>query len=108
MRGMGLAAVFTWAVRAGTIASSSGSPSATPAPRRNVRRGNAILMMFMTTILLCLSCSQLPQRDLGCRTHRRRLRGPAHLERRAPNNPQDDVREAIAPGAAPPHDRPHG
>jgi len=40
----GLAAVCASAVMAGTIASSSGSDSVTPAPRRNVRRGMCFLL----------------------------------------------------------------
>ena len=47
IRACGLAAVLAIAVMAGTIDSSSGSASVTPMPRRNVRGGNAILVMNM-------------------------------------------------------------
>jgi hypothetical protein len=36
---------FVAAVNAGTIASSHGSATAAPTPRRNVRRGNDIFVM---------------------------------------------------------------
>jgi hypothetical protein len=48
----GFAAVFTVAVSAGTIASSSGRATVAPTPRRNVRRGSDNLEMNMTMILL--------------------------------------------------------
>ena len=51
-RRTGFAAVLASAVAAGTIASSSGNARLTPMPRRNVRRGNAILLMNMTVSLL--------------------------------------------------------
>jgi hypothetical protein len=44
----GSAAVFTMAVPAGIIESSSGSASVTPIPRRNVRRGRQVLVMKAT------------------------------------------------------------
>ena len=47
-RFVGRAAVRASAVAAGTMASSSGSASAAPAPRRNVRRGSDILVIIMT------------------------------------------------------------
>ena len=43
----GLAAVFCSAVSGGTIASSSGSASVAPMPRRTVRRGIAFLVISM-------------------------------------------------------------
>ena len=42
------AAVFASSVRAGTIASSRGSASVAPTPRRNVRRGRCFLVMNMS------------------------------------------------------------
>ena len=42
---VGAAAVFAVAVRAGTIASSSGSESVAPRPRRTVRRESAVFVM---------------------------------------------------------------
>ena len=49
-RGDGFAAVFASAVPAGTIASSSGSASVAPIPRRKVRRGSDDLVMIMTAL----------------------------------------------------------
>ena len=49
---VGFAAVWLIAVSAGTIASSRGSASVTPMPRRNVRRGSAIFVMIMTVVSL--------------------------------------------------------
>ena len=49
-RRTGAAAVSRSGVSAGTIDSSSGSASVTPAPRRNVRRG----MCFLATNIVCL------------------------------------------------------
>ncbi len=43
-----LAAVFTVAVNAGTMASRSGNANVAPKPRRNVLRGSAIFLMIMT------------------------------------------------------------
>ena len=43
----GFADVSARSVDAGTIASSSGNASVAPIPRKNVRRGNAILVMYM-------------------------------------------------------------
>src|SRR5258708_3991523 len=49
-RPTGDAAVSPSRGRAGTIASSSGSASVTPAPRRNVRRGMCSLEMNMSVL----------------------------------------------------------
>src|SRR5262245_10282666 len=46
-RRTGFAGVAAIADIAGTIASSSGRATVTPSPRRNVRRGNAILLMII-------------------------------------------------------------
>ena len=43
----GAAGVCASAVCAGTMASRSGSPSVTPAPFRNVRRGMRLFVMIM-------------------------------------------------------------
>ena len=47
-RVFGVAAVCASAVPAGTIDSSSGSASVTPAPRRNVRRERCFFVMNVT------------------------------------------------------------
>src|ERR1051325_7937929 len=47
MRGEGFAAVCDKAVDAGIMASNNGSPTATPAPRRNVRRERCFFVMNM-------------------------------------------------------------
>ena len=49
-RRTGLAALFTVAEKAGTIASSIGSANAAPRPRRNVRLGSAIFVIIMTVV----------------------------------------------------------
>ena len=49
--GFGLAAVCASAVAAGTIASSNGSASAAPAPRRTVRREIFFLVMNIVSLL---------------------------------------------------------
>ena len=47
----GLAAVFTTAVSDGIIASSNGSATLAPSPRRKVRRGNASLVMICDILI---------------------------------------------------------
>src|SRR6185369_10720506 len=74
MRGVGFAAVRDIADSAGTIASSSGSPTVTPTPRRKVRRGNAILVMNI--VISSIRCS--------------RSRRTTHLERNAPHQAEHD------------------
>jgi hypothetical protein len=59
-RGGGFAAVFAIAVKAGTIASSSGSASDAPTPRRKVRRGRAILVTNIIWILLLRASIRAP------------------------------------------------
>ena len=50
-RVFGFAGVCASAVIAGTIASSTGSPTAAPMPRRNVRRGREVFVMNMVSQL---------------------------------------------------------
>src|SRR5688572_3477409 len=98
MRGFGAAAVCASAVIDGIMASSSGRPTATPAPRRKVRRERCFFVMYIAT----------PQADLkvglyrlfGCRF--------PHLKRRALHNPHHDRREAIVVAGSVAHDLPHG
>jgi len=49
-RGFGVAAVCARSVAAGTIASSSGSASVTPAPRKKVRRGMCVFAINMVPL----------------------------------------------------------
>ena len=49
-RGDGFAGVLARAVAAGTMASSSGSASVAPIPRRKVRRGSDMRVIIMTAI----------------------------------------------------------
>jgi hypothetical protein len=49
-RRAGFAAVCASAESAGTMASSSGRASVAPSPRRNVRRGNDILLMNISVL----------------------------------------------------------
>src|ERR1700686_2814775 len=53
-RRCGFAAVLAMAVNAGSIYSSNGNARVTPMPRRNVRRGNDILVMNMVASSLLL------------------------------------------------------
>src|SRR4029453_4122336 len=50
MRGFGFAAVWASTVHAGTIASRNGRPTATPAPRRKVRRERCFLVRNMSAL----------------------------------------------------------
>src|SRR4026207_2385227 len=51
MRGFGAAAGCARAVIDGIMASSSGRPTTTPAPRKNVRRERCFFVMNITTLL---------------------------------------------------------
>src|SRR5687767_7224924 len=77
----GAAAVSRDGVNAGSIESSSGNASVTPAPRRNVRRGMCFLA---TNIVVSL---------LG--THSRIHALHPHLELRALHDSQYDSRESV-------------
>src|SRR5215475_15104534 len=91
MCGVNFAAVWARAVCAGIIASSSGSPTATPAPRRNVRRDKCFLVMNI----------------IGSLITRNLLRSP-HLERRAVNDTQHDRRKLVIVLGRNPDDLPYG
>ena len=54
--------------RAGTIASSSGSASVAPIPRRKVRRGSAIFVMNIC-MTLCIDYRTLPALRVSWRPH---------------------------------------
>src|SRR5262245_26740991 len=99
-RRTGRAGVSAIAVAAGTIASSSGSARAAPAPRRNVRRGNAFLVITMW---------RSPVSSLargGCRGDRHlAATGPPHLERRAVHDPGHDRGPSIIRGTSIADDR---
>src|SRR5688572_24058291 len=82
-RCFGLAAVWASSVAAGTIASSKGSASVAPAPRRTVRRE----MCFLVRNMRPLSASRLLLGRNGC------LR--IHLECRTFHDAENDRREAI-------------
>src|SRR5215831_10385472 len=93
-RGNGAAAVFTVGVRAGTIASSSGRARVTPAPRRNVRRGSAFLVMIM-------------RRSSVIRADRRARRLPP-LKRHTLDDAEDEIRDPIVVRRGAPNDGTHG
>src|SRR5687768_8882874 len=82
-RRTGAAAVNRVGVSAGTIDSSSGSASVTPAPRRNVRRAMCFLAM---------NISQSPRLVRRGRKVGRLL---AHLELWTAHHPQHECREAV-------------
>src|SRR5262245_4126374 len=84
----GDAAVSRIGVSAGTIASSSGSASATPAPLRNVRRGMCIFLMNMFLFLssnFLLLTSSFSVFDSLC----------AHLKLRTLHHAEQNRREAV-------------
>src|SRR5436190_20615310 len=84
-RGVGVAAVWANNVLAGTIESSSGNASETPAPRRKVRRGICLLVMNMLISLTSTGCLLLSAAaDL-----------PIQLERGALDDAQDQRRKAV-------------
>ena len=59
MRSFGFAAVCASAVAAGTIASSSGSASVTPAPLSTVRRERWRFVRNMVSLLACMRKASL-------------------------------------------------
>src|SRR5215470_12640824 len=79
----GEAAVSLTGVSAGTIASSSGSASVTPAPRRNVRRGMCFFAMNMSVL----------------------HRPGTHLELRALHDAEHDRRKPVVVRGRVTHDR---
>ena len=87
-RRTGAAAVSRVGVSAGTIDSSSGSASVTPAPRRNVRRGMCFLAMNIGS-LLALSAVAYAQFVLASRRFSR-IWNCALL-----HDPQHDRREPV-------------
>src|SRR5215831_18740001 len=76
-RRTGAAAVNRSGRSAGTIDSRNGSASVTPAPRRNVRRGMCFLVTNTSASLV---------RHVGL---------DSHLKLRAPDDAEDDCREAV-------------
>src|SRR6185503_19024935 len=62
MCGFGLAAVWARAVQAGIIASRSGRPTVTPAPRRNVRRERCFFVMNDISLLKSYQLSAISRR----------------------------------------------
>src|SRR3954447_14946238 len=86
----GAAAAFdASAEAAGTMASSIGSASVAPTPRRNVRRDRCILVMNIRPLVLSARCRR-------------------HLERYAANDTRNEGGKPVilAPGV--PHDLSHG
>src|SRR4029077_20159159 len=95
-RGMGAAAVSRVGVSAGTIDSSSGRASVTPAPRRKVRRGMCRFVTYIVS-LLAGPASSGPTLLTRSRSTRGRLGRPhPHLELRAPDHAEHDRREPVA------------
>src|SRR5262245_13459345 len=91
-RGLGVAASAAFsATDAGSIASSSGSPSVHPALLRNVRRGICRLVMNMA---LLRSLASLPARAVDRLAWRRIVRFRVHLKRLARDDADDESREA--------------
>src|SRR2546427_11815173 len=93
-RRTGAAAVSRVGVSAGTIDSSSGRASVTPAPPRKVRRG---MCFFVTYIVLLLAG---PHADPAPVTRFRWVRGDIggfrpHLELRPPDDAEHDGRKLV-------------
>src|SRR5215813_13019500 len=80
-RGFGVAAVCARSVPAGTIASSSGKASVTPAPRKNVRRERCFFTINMDSLFRWSTTRGL-LRDFTALD--------AVLKRRAPDDAQDE------------------
>src|ERR1700734_2996049 len=89
MWGVGVAAVAASAVRAGIIASSKGSATAAPMPRKNVRRSRCFLVMNIRSPLFLMTGR--------CNLDRagRRLRRSFHLERYALRDSHHYRREPV-------------
>ena len=87
-RRTGAAAVSRVGVSAGTIDSSSGSASVTPAPRRNVRRGMCFLAMNIESPSRSPKCRSAIVPPLDRRFH-------PHLELRAAHHAEHDRREPV-------------
>src|SRR6267142_499735 len=96
-RDLGLAAVCASVVAAGTIASSSGSASVAPAPRRTVRLDMCFLVRNISSVLLLTGHAQLIALS---RLH-------VHLKCLAPDDAGDDRRQAILRSCRIPHNRSH-
>src|SRR5690349_24521708 len=93
-RRCGFAAVLAVAVSAGTIDSSSGSARVTPMPRRNVRRGNAILVINIEAPSICCDNVRLSGFD-------------PLLKRRAVDDAENERREPVVLRGAVADDLPH-
>src|SRR5262249_27579167 len=93
-RRAGAAAVSRAGVRAGTIDSSSGSASVTPAPRRKVRRGMCLFVRYIVMLLAGSAADPAPvtpPRGAGGR-----LRGfPPHLKPRASDDADHDGQKPV-------------
>src|SRR5207249_3368622 len=99
--GDGPATVSASAVAAGTIASSNGSATVTPAPLRNIRRG----MCFFETNILAAPLFTLPVARRLRLTRNRGLRAPGiHLKRLALDDAEDERREAVVVACGIPRD----
>src|SRR5262245_58861681 len=100
MRTLGVATVCASAVDAGIMASSSGSPMATPAPRRNVLRDRLffVLNMIKFSFRFCLTESLLRRSSFRC------VRRALLPKRRALHNTHDDGRKPVAIPAGVAHD----
>src|SRR5437867_4942047 len=109
-RGVGFAAVRVRSESAGTIASNSGSANVAPTPRRNVRRGNDILvMMNMTSSTFPDARPEGRARNATRRRPELQLgRGSSHLKRRALDDPENDPREPIVVARSLARDRADG
>src|SRR6187431_106631 len=92
----GLAAVWASSVRAGIIASNSGSAKVTPAPRRKVRRGMCFFVRYMMAVSFSTSD---PLLAVGL--------FDVHLERGAPHDAEHQRGKPVVAAGCVPHERSH-
>src|SRR5262245_54637788 len=90
-RRTGVAAVLAEAVSAGIMASRRGNATPMPMPRRNVLRGNDILVMNMADPFYLVRRRSPTPGDSGRLLYRFR----PHLKRVAGHDPEHDRRQAI-------------
>src|SRR6188474_2455189 len=99
---------FTLLANAGTIASSNGSATVAPSPRRNVRRPRCFWVMNIVACLREISFASVRAFDRG--SGRRRRGGVLcnlQAERGAVRDPEHDGREAVVVLRSVAHDRAH-
>ena len=109
-RVFGTAAVRASSVRAGTMASSSGSDTAAPMPRSTVRRETALRVRYIVgSPATAARAAARRGRTGGRRRHQRGggLVGLPHLERHARDDAHEEARKPVVVRGGIADDRPH-